>query len=79
MLASFPGVSLHIMTRLFQSYSLSLNGSFLWFLSSPALHNIEVAFYEKPGVYITTVIQPLFTLLQVSIIFFIAVQILSCM
>ena len=28
----------------FQSYCLSLHGSSLWLLSSPALHNIEVAF-----------------------------------
>ena len=43
-LASFPGVSPPVMTRLFQSYCLSLYGSCLWCLSSPALRNIEVAF-----------------------------------
>lgn len=42
--ASFPRVGPSIMTRLFQSYCLSLHGSSLWSLSSPALRNIEVAF-----------------------------------
>ena len=42
--ASFPRVGPSIMTHLFQSYCLSLHGSSLWSLSSPALHNTEVAF-----------------------------------
>lgn len=42
--ASFPGVGPSILSRLFQSYCLSLYGSCLWSLSSPAIHNIEVAF-----------------------------------
>ena len=42
--ASFPRVGPYILTRLFQSYCLSLYGSGLWLLSSPALQNIEVAF-----------------------------------
>ena len=43
--ASFPRVDLSsIMTHLFQSYCLLLHGCSLWSLSSPALHNIEVAF-----------------------------------
>ena len=48
--AFFPRVGLYILTRLFQSYSktycLSLYGSGLWSLSSPALQNIEVAFHK---------------------------------
>ena len=44
LLASFPRVTPHVMSRLFQAYCLSLHGSCLWSLSSPALHNIEVAF-----------------------------------
>ena len=35
---------MYILTRLFQSYCLSLYGSGLWSLSSPAIQNIEVAF-----------------------------------
>ena len=42
--ATFPRVGPHILTCLFQSYCLSLYGSSLWSLSSPALQNIEVAF-----------------------------------
>ena len=42
--ATFPGVSPRVLTRLFQSYCLSLHGSCLWSLSSPALHSIETAF-----------------------------------
>ena len=42
--ATFPRVGPYILTRLFQSYCLSLYGSCLWSLSSPALQNIEVAF-----------------------------------
>ena len=42
--ASFPGVGPAILSRLFQSYCLSLYGSCLWSLSSPAIRNIEVAF-----------------------------------
>ena len=42
--ASFPGVGPSIMTHLFRSYCLSLHGSSLWSLSSPALHFIEVTF-----------------------------------
>ena len=42
--ASFPGVGPAILSRLFLSYCLSLYGSCLWSLSSPALRNIEVAF-----------------------------------
>ena len=41
---SFPRVGPYILTRLFQSYCLSLYGSGLWSLSSPATQNIEVAF-----------------------------------
>ena len=44
LLASFPRVTPHVMSHLFQAYCLSLHGSSLWSLSSPALHNIEVAF-----------------------------------
>jgi len=44
LLATFPRVSPFILTRLFQSYCLSLYGSGLWTLSYPALQNIEVAF-----------------------------------
>ena len=43
-LATFPFVGLHIPTRLFQSYCLSLYGSCLWSPSCPALLGIEVAF-----------------------------------
>ena len=42
--ASFPRVRSPILSRLFQSYCLSLYGSSLWSLSSPFLRNIEVAF-----------------------------------
>ena len=42
--ASFSGVGPAILSRLFQSYCLSLYGSCLWSLSSPAIRNIEVAF-----------------------------------
>ena len=42
--ASFPRVGLYKLTRLFQFYRLSLYGSGLWSLSSPALQNVEVAF-----------------------------------
>ena len=42
--ASFPRVGSPILSRLFQSYCLSLYGSSLWSLSSPFLRNIEVAF-----------------------------------
>ncbi len=42
--ASFPGVGPSTLTRLFQSYFLSLHGFSLRSLCSPALHNIEVAF-----------------------------------
>ncbi len=42
--ACFPGVGPLIMTHLFQVYCLSLYGFCLWSLSSPALHNNEVAF-----------------------------------
>ena len=42
--ASFPRVGSPILSRLFQSYCLSLYGSSLWSLSSPLLRNIEVAF-----------------------------------
>ena len=42
--ATFPRVGPYILTRLFQSYCLSLYGSGLWSLSSPAIQNIEVAF-----------------------------------
>ena len=42
--ATFPRVGPHILTRLFQSYCLSLYGSGLWSLSSTTLQNIEVAF-----------------------------------
>ena len=42
--ASFPRVGPYILTRLFQSYCLSLYGSGLWSLSSPALQNIDIAF-----------------------------------
>ena len=44
LLATFPRVGPFILTRLFQSYCLSLYGSGLWTLSCPALQNIEVAF-----------------------------------
>ena len=44
LLASFPHVGPFILTRLFQSYCISLYGSALWALSCPALHLIEVAF-----------------------------------
>jgi len=44
LLANFPRVGPFILTRLFQSYCLSLYGSGLWTLSCPALLNIEVAF-----------------------------------
>ena len=43
-LATFPFVGPHILTKLFQSYCLSLYGSCLWSLSCPALLGIEVAF-----------------------------------
>ena len=43
-LVTFPSVGPLILTRLFQSYCLSLYGSCLWSLSSPTLHSIEVAF-----------------------------------
>ena len=42
--SSFPRVGSFILTRLFQSYCLSLYGCSLWSLSCPALRNIEVAF-----------------------------------
>ena len=42
--ASFPRVGPSVLTHLFRSYCLSLHGSCLWSLSSPALHSIEVAF-----------------------------------
>ena len=42
--ASFLRAGSYILTRLFQSYCLSLYGSGLWSLSSPTLQNIEVAF-----------------------------------
>ena len=42
--ASFPGVGPAILSRIFQSYCLSLYSSCLWSLSSSALRNIEVAF-----------------------------------
>ena len=41
--ATFPRVGPYILTRLFQSYCLSLYGSGLWSLSAPAIQNIEVA------------------------------------
>ena len=44
LLASFPRVGPIILTRLFQSYCLSLYGSALWTLSCPALYHLEVAF-----------------------------------
>ena len=44
LLASFPRVGPFILTRLFQSYCLSLYGSALWTLSCPTLRLIEVAF-----------------------------------
>ena len=43
-IASFPGVGPFILTRLLQSYCLSLYGSNLWILSCTALQNLEVAF-----------------------------------
>ena len=46
LLASFPRVESPILSRLFQSYCLSLYGSSLWSLSSPFFRNIEVAFYK---------------------------------
>ena len=49
LLASFPRVGPFILTRLFQSYCLSLYGSALWSLSCPALHLIEVAFNRVLG------------------------------
>ena len=42
--ATFPSSSPLVMTRLFQCYCLSLHGSCLWSLFSPAVHDIEVAF-----------------------------------
>ena len=42
--ATFPTVGPYVSTRLFQSYCLSLYGSGLLSLSSPALQNIGVAF-----------------------------------
>ena len=44
LLLSFPTVRPDIQTRLFRAYCLSLYGSSLWQLSSPALSNIEIAF-----------------------------------
>ena len=44
LLASFPRVGPLVLTRLLQSYCLSLFGSALWSLSCPALYCIEVAF-----------------------------------
>ena len=44
LLATFPRVGPFILTRLFQSYCLSLYGSGLWTLSCPTLQNIDVAF-----------------------------------
>ena len=41
---TFLYVGPQILTKLFQFYYLSLYGSSLWLLSSPALHSIEVAF-----------------------------------
>ena len=42
--ASFPSVGPFVLTKLFQSYCLSLYGCSLWKLSSPAIQNIEIAF-----------------------------------
>jgi hypothetical protein len=42
--ASFPRVGPAILTRLFQSYCLSLHGSALWSLSCSGLSAIEIAF-----------------------------------
>ena len=40
----FPSVGPVILTKLFQSYCLSLYGCSLWKLSNPTIQNIEVAF-----------------------------------
>ena len=42
--ASFPRVGSPVLSRLFQSYCLSLYGSSIWSLSSSSLHNLEIAF-----------------------------------
>ncbi len=42
--ATFPRVGPYVLTRLFQTYCLSLYGSSLWFLSCPAITNLEIAF-----------------------------------
>ena len=42
--ATFPRVGPFILTRLFQSYCMSLYGSSLWALSCPAIHNLEIAY-----------------------------------
>ena len=43
-LATFPFVGPHILTKLFQAYCLFFYGSCLWSLSCPALIGIEVSF-----------------------------------
>ena len=43
-LVTFPSVGPLVLTKLYQSYCLSLYSSCLWSLSCPALHSLEVAF-----------------------------------
>ena len=43
-LVTFPSVGPLVLTKLYQSYCLSLYSSSLWSLSCPALHSLEVAF-----------------------------------
>ena len=57
--ASFPRVGSPVLSRLFQSYCLSLYGSSIWSLSSSSLHNLEIAFNKilrRYGVFLTVVI-----------------------
>ena len=73
-LVTFPCVGPQILTKLFQFYCLSLYGSSLWLLSSPALHSIALKlhlpiFFASSGVCPDIVILVLCTLWPTYIVY----------